>query len=66
MPKRTFIPNLLKYRRKHGFLIRAKNSRHIINRQRTLEMQKKTFPKLGPRSSFCNRRDRPAWFPTFP
>lgn len=66
MPKRTFIPSLLRYRRTHGFLRRVRDSPHILNRQRTMNMAKKKFPMLGPTTSFCRRRERDSWYPVFP
>lgn len=66
MPKRTFIPNLLRYRRKHGFLNRLKNAPHILRAERQRQANKKVFPKLGPNVSFCRRRGRFAWLPSWP
>lgn len=66
MPKRTFIPNLLRYRRTHGFLSRLKSNPKLLMRQANVKKSTKKSPMLGPRSTFCRRRERQAWFPTFP
>ena len=56
MPKRTFIPNLLRYKRKHGFLARLKFAKHIIRGWRKDNMEKKLPTIYGPFPTFGQRR----------
>lgn len=66
MPKRTFLPSLYRYFHKHGFLRRVREMPHVLRRQKTLNMQKRASPQLGPKSGNCKRRPRSTWMQAFP
>ncbi|KAA8495335.1 hypothetical protein FVE85_1490 [Porphyridium purpureum] len=56
MPQRTFVPNLLKYKRKHGFLARLHYAKHILRGWRKYNMDKKMPTIYGPFANYASRR----------
>lgn len=67
MPKRTFIPNLLKYRRTHGFLHRLHDNPQLLARQKRVMYQNRhRWAQEGPKANFLRRLPRQMVLPPFP
>lgn len=67
MTKRTYIPNLLKYRRTHGFLFRAHDNPQLLARQKSVKyFNRHRWAQEGPKANFLRRLPRQMVLPPFP